>query len=459
MKKQFFKIVLLLGIPVISCITVLPSCSYSNDDDQTEHENKPDPEPEPEPEPDPEKYTEALKLPNCYMVKPGESVSIPVLKAFAVWNLYSDELLSQDISFSEFTPVPELLWQDESGLITSVGLLENIGEDSQFVVATAAKTGNAVVVVRFGGIIRWSWHIWVTGYDPNADQPQQGKTFTWDNNDDGVIDYVFMDRDLGARSDGTLLTATDSLAAYGLYYQYGRKDPFPQDITGKEENIPLRSRPLYRIDGSQLPSLGNGNDVGIRAELSIAMAPGTIPNLARSILNPLTLYFGKAPVSDIGDWYSYQTPRECNDELWEKEGAKAAFDPCPEGWQVPPHKNKYPEYEGTWNSDLRKPWWINLQPFTPAYSPLGVFPFSGEISGSFGTTKPEEVNNVFLILAGRYYMTNAATPATFYGNGARNAYGMSMHVYNDKATTSTDVRGRSTATTLRCVKEDKTDNL
>ena len=83
MKKTFLFFTLLLLASVI-CSS---SCSYHNDDNPNEY---PDPQPEPEPEPEPqpdvnEKYLEASYTPNCFMVKPGESVDIPVLKAYAIW--------------------------------------------------------------------------------------------------------------------------------------------------------------------------------------------------------------------------------------------------------------------------------------------------------------------------------------------------------------------------------------
>ena len=113
MKKTFLFFTLLLLASVI-CSS---SCSYHNDDNPNEY---PDPQPEPEPEPEPqpdvnEKYLEASYTPNCFMVKPGESVDIPVLKAYAIWDLYAEWLGKSD--FTGMTPEPVLLWQDALSLI------------------------------------------------------------------------------------------------------------------------------------------------------------------------------------------------------------------------------------------------------------------------------------------------------------------------------------------------------
>ena len=81
MKKLLLLPALLLTLSVGNV-----ACSYHNDDNPNEY---PDPQPEPEPEPEPgpdinQKYLEAAYTSNCFMVKPGQSVDIPILKAFAM---------------------------------------------------------------------------------------------------------------------------------------------------------------------------------------------------------------------------------------------------------------------------------------------------------------------------------------------------------------------------------------
>ena len=151
MKKTFLFFTLLLLASVIGP----SSCSYHNDDNPNEY---PDPQPEPEPEPEPqpdvnEKYLEASYTPNCFMVKPGESVDIPVLKAYAIWDLYAEWLDKSD--FTGMTPEPVLLWQDTPGLITNVGLIPGqTAEEGSIFVSTADKVGNALIGLRIGGEIR-----------------------------------------------------------------------------------------------------------------------------------------------------------------------------------------------------------------------------------------------------------------------------------------------------------------
>ena len=210
MKKLLLLPALLLTLSVGNV-----ACSYHNDDNPNEY---PDPQPEPEPEPEPgpdinQKYLEAAYTSNCFMVKPGQSVDISILKAFAMWNLYAEWLGETDLM--GLTPEPVLLWQDLPGLITNVGLIPGQqAEEGSIAVSTADKVGNAVIGIRIGGAIRWSWHVWVTRYDPDAELVAYGKIYTWDNNGDGVVDYTFMDRNLGATIDKAIIenTAADSLA-------------------------------------------------------------------------------------------------------------------------------------------------------------------------------------------------------------------------------------------------------
>lgn len=74
--------------------------------------------------------------------------------------------------------------------------------------------GNATIGVKNNrNIVIWSWHIWCT------DMP---KDRTHTNPD--KLQFTVMDRNLGATS----ADPADGAATYGMYYQWGRKDPFPQ---------------------------------------------------------------------------------------------------------------------------------------------------------------------------------------------------------------------------------------
>jgi hypothetical protein len=297
------------------------------------------------------------------MVAPGASVDIPVLKAYAAWVVYSGDL--GEMNFGSATPRPFLLWQDEPGLITSVGLLSDAGEDSHLVVATApGKSGNAVIGVQIAGETRWSWHVWVTPYNPNAEA--YGKVYRSDNNGDGVIDYTWMDRNLGALSDGTKFTEADSLAACGLLYQWGRKDPFPGDSKFRHTNANdynyFDSKPIYDAAGTLLTEGSKNGGTGIRTiEIDVTADANAPSGLSLAIRDPMAVYYTNGLYNE---WF-VSSPRQLGcDTLWCGTCGKTPFDPCPAGWRVPITKN-----------DLSP--WKNFTNAATEYSSLGVLPLAG----------------------------------------------------------------------------------
>lgn len=135
---------------------------------------------------------------NCHVVKPGGTLTIKAVKGNSTTALEFDNAT--------------LVWQDAIGLVSSVS---GNGSEGVVVVRLAdGKEGNAVVAARDGDRIVWSWHVWVTDYDPEAD------IFEW--TDANGITYKYMDRNLGALS-----AEKYSKESLGLMYQWGRKDPFP----------------------------------------------------------------------------------------------------------------------------------------------------------------------------------------------------------------------------------------
>ena len=417
----------------LTLAAVLASCVYHNDDNPNIY---PDPEPIPQPKPEPEpdineEYVKAAYSPNCYMVRPGTSVVIPVLKGYAMWSLYSGWLGASDLEDS--VPEPVLLWQDIPGLITSVGLTEgSSAKSSSMIVSTSDKIGNAVVGVRIKGGIRWSWHIWVTRYDPDSEQVAYGKTYSWDNNSDGVEDYIFMDRNLGAVNDGWVIGSetADSLAACGLMYQWGRKDPFPGDSGFRHSNSTdyeyFASRPIYDSAGNLLTEGSQSGGTGIRSVHS-GDDPST-SGLAKSVLRPMEFILGE---SSFQDWFCGKEPVEISkcDTLWCGEsGRKTPFDPCPEGWQVPSDKNGL----FVWNG---------LSEATTEYSPLGVIPYNGlRYRNGGGCLK----NSGF---AANIW---SGTPPSKIGN----AYQLSIYLTpsDKKPTIRRDVAPRSDGYAVRCAK-------
>lgn len=89
--------------------------------------------------------------------------------------------------------------------ISAVSL--DAGKGRIFFTAAGAAKGNAVIALAdAAGEIVWSWHLWFT---------PEPRMVTYANG------RVLLDRSLGAVG-----TTPGSAEAYGLYYQWGRKDPF-----------------------------------------------------------------------------------------------------------------------------------------------------------------------------------------------------------------------------------------
>ena len=87
-------------------------------------------------------------------------------------------------------------------------------EGTTLKVPVSGVKGNALVAIRdASGKNVWSFHIWVT----------EASDLTYINEERGT--FKMMDRNLGATS----VTPKDQ-NAYGAWYQWGRKDPFPRPL-------------------------------------------------------------------------------------------------------------------------------------------------------------------------------------------------------------------------------------
>lgn len=200
-----------------------------------------------------------------------------------------------------------LLWQDTPGLITEAGLVDG---KVRFVVADGVY-GNAVVYAYGAGgneEILWSWHVWVP--------EQQVESLPM------ITGFNVMNMNLGA----TTAAAAD-VNAFGLCYQWGRKDPFTgaPTLTGNTSTL---AKPIYNIDGEE-------------GEFDAVMTPQSVEF---AIANPATFI---SPYGvDYADWCStsddalWGNPegnyREQGSLKYENLGEKSMYDPCPAGWRVPP---------------------------------------------------------------------------------------------------------------------------
>lgn len=198
----------------------------------------------------------------------------------------------------------KLLWQTESKLVKYLDLSDGVAsfyidedEDNEGRVIP----GNALIgAYNADGEIIWSWHIWVTNNHPASDIVTLG-------------DAVVMNVNLGAECNSNGSNDTQKIyESYGMYYQWGRKDPFvgPKEykFTGNSDAILYDSR-SYEV----YLSYANSEEVEGSVEWSIA--------------NPTTLLNGTE--ENANDWLHANH----DNELW-SSNTKTEYDPCPSGWRV-----------------------------------------------------------------------------------------------------------------------------
>ncbi|MCD8193131.1 MAG: hypothetical protein LUD74_00980, partial [Tannerellaceae bacterium] len=299
---------------------------------------------------------------NAYIVKPGNGVEIPVSQA----NKGETTQITNGMVLT-----PELIWTDHAAGMSANGAVSSIAVDgtgpaATLKVITGSSEGNTVIALRDGsGTIVWSWHIWVTNYDPD----HGGTTYP-------VSTWTFMDRNLGALNGGRSDTNTA-----GLLYQWGRKDPFP----GIEKVTSAAERSIYSASG--------GTTTIHIEEVSVNN------NLLNAIENPKTFYTGSS--ANFADWYGL-TYQDRNDQLWGAyevsgtyyDNGKTAYDPCPRGWRVPLIN---PQASPWWNVGLygiADPEYVGVYAEAIGFWPIpGVrSPITGHIeSASMSPTKQQTV--------------------------------------------------------------------
>lgn len=181
--------------------------------------------------------------------------------------------------------------------------------------STGRSEGNAVIAVKdIKGNIVWSWHIWVCNDEITAHDHIDSE---------GKVAAVIMDRNLGALNNTPM-----DVGNRGMFYEWGRKDPFtpsrsPYHADTDGNNVPAYNEPNTAIGD------GTGTWVYNAQAAVLATPPANIPN---SILNPMT--YLQSPYNGHADWYCTGTdPKATHPGLWGPE--KTIFDPCPPGYKVP----------------------------------------------------------------------------------------------------------------------------
>lgn len=350
----------------------------------------------------------------------------------------------------------ELLWQDAPNadfirFVTDLDdritatTMSGTGPNARIAVTTKATyQGNAVVGIKkvgheTAGYI-WSWHLWVTDYNPEFKEAFVNGQFVYGVPGGHVHQYggdhwlnptmgryrnkMMMDRNLGSRS-------VERGTQGAVFYQFGRKDPFPMVDNG---NV------LYDILGVALDATNELN----AAKKNVATASGE--TFAMGIMHP-TYFYSKGGA----DWCSEGklAPHPWNNPVPGIEN-KSLFDPCPAGWKTPE--------SDVWSE-------FSYSPSTPALSTTIDVGRDPQLGWSYGGTNGIRYWPKNSVVAGSIYY-----PVHGYKNGASGAMaGLTTEMWTWSATPSTNInsngnRGlasstvrtgtaRSNGMQVRCVKE------
>ena len=219
--------------------------------------------------------------------------------------------------------------------------------------------GNAVIAVKDrSGNVLWSWHIWKTHFNL-AEMPTQTYKTNPRSGMNGTIYsdvlpakriLVMMECDLGAASNAAT-NNNEVVKTFGLYYQFGRKDPFPT-AKNKERRIDNNSETVdvFDRDGNKLNATTlRGGSYQIMNH-SISSSVQSI--ISYSIKQPLT--FILCSEDNSFNWIygaiSQSEAWKASNRLWggnlnnetsskrldTKFTGKTIYDPCPSGWCMPP---------------------------------------------------------------------------------------------------------------------------
>ena len=322
---------------------------------------------------------------NCYMLKPpgragtATTFFVPVRRAAVFWNVPGTNMGVYGAATTDYYELLEnttweafLVWNEvkdkdgravpdsellvgsyDDGTGTYVASGQGFNPDgvgtSPFikVKVTNGMKGNALVAIRkTSGAsmndILWSWHLWVTDYDPYyglapvTDDPSTPESeaeyiytvpggeihryggATWASA--AYAEAFMMDRNIGA----VIQIPADNIElpmSSGCYYQRGRKDPFPA----------RGAVPNTTADQAGTSPEGVGPKYNIRYSIH---NPQTFIKVGTGSTWHWTYYEDTGAIIgvDNGVWLDPKADQHGADNC---EAGKSVYDPCPPGWQVP----------------------------------------------------------------------------------------------------------------------------
>lgn len=332
---------------------------------------------------------------------------------------------------TEGITLPTGLPTQSAGLIweSAKGMIKDISFDGINIHFTFDGThGNALIgALDKDGNIVWSWHIWAPKDRLEAFESKTGHFVA--NMNIGALISDFHD--------------TPSAEAYGMLYQWGRKDPLPSaaTLTGDLSTI---GAPLYDADGQEV-KIANSSWTDTKCN-----------TLEYSIAHPTVCLSNYAHSSNTKDWL---IESEGNDHLW--ADTKTIFDPCPVGYKVPSAavfktfttSGGYTVDPSAFDvADISGDGIINADDFTYGWhfnlkDKSLLFPAAARYDGSYAMLMGSKSG-----LWGTYWANSAATGTTTYKGMADVALTFMVEGKNI-ATSAAAYSNKADAYSVRCVKQ------
>ena len=216
-----------------------------------------------------------------------------------------------------------ILWQVEEDGTTKDGDLITVGgiSDNKVTITPKGKKGNALVALKdTKGVILWSWHIWVV--DGLNDQTYTSFT----------SQPTFMDRNLGATT-----TAIANMNTVGLYYQYGRKDPFAisKNFTpANDKSTPTYLSKVELTEFTERTTSNSNMSWSIKNPDKRINCATKITSLDQVWKKGLTRWLSSMAAVEK-NWGAPTTDKSLAQSNTTNGGYKTIYDPCPSGYRVP----------------------------------------------------------------------------------------------------------------------------
>ncbi len=314
-----------------------------------------------------------------------------------------------------------VLW--ETGTVRGAVIKDAEYQSGRIVFTTGTDRGNALIgLFDSRGNCIWSWHIWSVDYDPAA----AAQTYK--------SGAVFMDRNLGA-----LTTDYMQPASRGLYYQWGRKDPFLYPATCQDAF--KRADAVYAAGFEYAESKPRDSETG---------SPYDVMTLEWATAHP-TIYMHDVFFEDweegasSADWLCDHHPNLWGNVTTGKNnisriGHKSIYDPCPAGWKVPGAE----DFAGIERISVSAPYYVTIRcnESRTAKIPLGGTFYEGRYdrNGSLGR----------LYTNAPYYLHWGSSTGVFYDTACTSIYFSTGTVPPFVGTTDFY---RYAANPVRCIRE------